>query len=249
MSHKSYNPAKSKDFKKIGLGVQVNFLKNKVSFGTGEISGEINQDTFKLGSISITQQKFGEIINEMGNVFEQGHFSGILGLAFPKMAAYGVVPVFDNIMAQKLLKQNLMAFYYSVDEDTEGEITVGYIDPKRFTGKLTYYKVIDQFYWTIRLDDIRLGDKSLGLCPLGCKAIVDTGTSLIAGPTNSIKTLLKAIGIDRNCKNYDIGKPLIFVLDGDEYSLNVSDYILKKEMFGRKTCRTLAMPLDVPAPQ
>jgi cathepsin D len=241
ITHKSYNPNKSKDFKKFGFGVQV-------SFGTGEISGEINQDTFTLGSISISCQKFGEIITEMGSVFQQGKFSGILGLAYPKMAAYGIVPVFDNIMAQKLLKKNVMGFYYSVNENTIGEITLGYIDPNRFTGKLNYYKVIDEFYWTIRIDDIRLGDESLGLCPLGCKAIVDTGTSLITGPTKGMKTLLKAIKVENNCKNYDIGVPLVFVIDGDEYKLNVSDYILKKEMFGRKVCRAMVMPLDVPAP-
>ena len=142
-----------------------------------------------------------------------------------------------------------MGFYYSVNENTKGEITLGYIDPNRFTGKLIYYNVIDQFYWTIKLDDIRLGKDSLGLCPSGCKAIVDTGTSLISGPTKDMRSLLKAIKIEHNCKNYDIGKALVFVIDGDEYTLNVSDYILKKEMFGRKTCRPLTMPLDVPLPQ
>jgi len=241
LSHESYNPFHSKNFKKFGLGVSV-------TFGTGQIKGEINQDTFTLGNIIIPQQKFGAIVNEIGDVFQQGNFSGILGLAFPRMAAYGIVPVFDNIMANKLLKQNLFGFYYSVNENALGEITLGYIDPKRFTGKLSYYKVIDEFYWTIRLDDIRLGEDSLGLCPLGCKAIVDTGTSLITGPTKDLRTLLKAIKVDDDCNNYNTGQPLIFVIDGDEYKLDVSDFILKKEFFGRKTCRAMLMPLDVPRP-
>ena len=81
------------------------------------------------------------------------------------MSINGIVPVFDSIISQKLLKQNIIAFYYSVSENALGEITIGYINPDRFTGKLIYYKVIDQFYWTIRLDDIRVGDQSLGLCP------------------------------------------------------------------------------------
>jgi cathepsin D len=202
-----------------------------------------------LGSITVSHQKFGEIITEVGNVFQEGKFSGILGLAYPKMAAYGIVPVFDNIMSQKLLKKNLMGFYYSLNENTMGEITLGYIDPKRFTGKLTYYKVIDEFYWTIRLEDIRLGKKSLGLCPLGCKAIVDTGTSLITGPTKDMRKLLDAIKVDNGCKNYDFGQSLVFVIGGDEYELKVNEYVLKKEFFGRKSCRALAMPLDVPPPQ
>ena len=103
----------------------------------------------------------------------------------------------------------------------------------------------------IKIDDIRLGDKSLNLCPKGkgCRAIVDTGTSLITGPTKDLRVLLKAIKVENNCKNYNLGQPLIFVINRDEYVLDVGDYILKKELFGIKSCRAMMMPLDVPAPQ
>ena len=182
-------------------------------------------------------------------MFKQGKFSGILGLAYPRMAAYGIIPVFDNIINQNLLKNNLMAFYYSIDENIEGEITLGYIDTSRFNGKLQYYPVIDMFYWTIKLDDIKLGGTSLGLCKNGCKAIADTGTSLITGPTQDLKVLLNAITIGNDCENYDKGMPIVFVFDGDEYELNVSGYILKKENFFGKSCRAMMMPLDVPESQ
>jgi len=183
-------------------------------------------------------------------VFQAGKFSGILGLAFPKMAAYGIVPVFDNIINQKLLKKNVMSFYYSVNEGTDGEISLGYIDPNRFTGPLKYYPVIDKFYWTIRLDDIRLGNKSLGLCQDedGCRAIVDTGTSLITGPTGDVRKLLHEITVNNDCSGYDKSEPLVLVFGGDEYKLDVPDYIMKKNIFGKESCRALMMPLDVPFP-
>jgi hypothetical protein len=190
-------------------------------------------------------------LREEGGVFEAGKFSGILGLAYPSMAAYGVVPVFDNIIKQNLIKKNVMTFFYSVNENTNGEITIGYIDPNRFVGKLHYHKVIDKFYWTIKLDDIRLGDKSLGLCADedGCRAIVDTGTSLITGPSKDIHKLLKAIVVNNDCSNYEKGQQLVFVMDGQEYKLDVQDYVLKRELMGRKFCRAMVMPLNVPMPQ
>ena len=88
---KSYNRQKSKKFRKIGLGVEV-------TFGTGMVSGEINSDMFNLGNITIPNQKFAEILEQRGNVFDAGRFSGILGLGYPAMSAYNSIPVFDTMM-------------------------------------------------------------------------------------------------------------------------------------------------------
>ncbi len=44
---------------------------------------------------------------------QTGHFSGILGLGFASMSAYGVVPVMDSIVKKNLLKYNAFSFYLS----------------------------------------------------------------------------------------------------------------------------------------
>ncbi len=241
-SHVSYSRARSQKFKKIGLGVQV-------TFGTGKVSGEINQDQFTLGNLVVPNQKFGEILDEDGDVFSAGKFSGILGLAYPSMAAYGVTPVFDSIIQDKLLKSNVMSFYYSVNEADDGQITLGYVDKTKYTGDLKYYKVVDEFYWTIKLDDIKYNGKSLGICNGGCKAVIDTGTTLITGPTSDLRTLLKAIPVENDCRNYSAASGLTFVFGGDEYSMTPDEYMIKTSTMGMDKCRALMMPLDVPAPQ
>ena len=233
---------KSSDFKKIGLGVEV-------TFGTGVVSGEINQDLFILGSLKVPDQKFGEILDETGDVFQAGKFSGILGLAYPSMAASGFTPVFDSIIKNKLLKNNIMSFYYSLDESVDGQITLGYLDRTKFIGEIKYYNVIDKFYWTIQLDDIKYNGKSLGICNGGCKAVIDTGTTMITGPTSQLKQLLNAIPVENDCTNYAFAGDLSFVFNGDEYSLKPDEYMIKNTTFGRDKCTALMMPLDVPFPQ
>jgi hypothetical protein len=213
------------------------------------VQGEINRDTFNLGHLQIPKQKFGEILNERGNVFASGKFSGILGLAYPSMAAYGITPVFDSIINNKLLIHNVMTFFYSTDSFTDGQITLGFIDKTKFNGDLKYYKVIDKFYWAIKLDDVLLNGKSLGLCSDGCTAVVDTGTSLITGPTSDLSRLLKAITVEDDCSGYENAEDVTFVLSGDKYTLKGKDYILKKKMSsGAHKCRAMMMPLDVPPP-
>jgi hypothetical protein len=63
-------------------------------------------------------------------------------------------------------------------------MTIGGVDKELYEGQMHYHDVVDRFYWTIKADDILLGEESLGLCPYdGCKVVADTGTSLLTGPT------------------------------------------------------------------
>jgi len=241
-SHKSYSRANSSTFKKVGLAVDV-------TFGTGQIQGEINSDTFTLGNIVIPDQKFGEILEEIGDVFAAGKFSGILGLAYPSMAAYDQTPVFDSMIQKNLLKNNIMTFHYSYNENTDGQITIGYIDKSKYIGEIYYYDVIDKYYWTIQLKDILYEGKSLGLCPYGCKGVIDTGTTLNTGPSESLRILLEKIPVENDCRNFDIAGKISFLFGSQEYQLDKDEYIMKTDNQGESQCRALFMPLDVPEPQ
>jgi cathepsin D len=165
------------------------------------------------------------------------------------MAAYGITPVFDNIINSKILKNNLMTFFYSLNEETDGQITFGYIDDTKYSGKINYFPVIDQYYWAIELDDIKYDGKSLGLCPNKCKAVIDSGTTFITGPTKDLKVLLKAIPVENNCDGYENGGKLTFVFKGDEYDLNTDEHIYRSDIMGISNCRAMMMPIDVPEPQ
>jgi hypothetical protein len=54
-----------------------------VEFGTGELKGEVNEDSVFIGGLQVDHQAFSEITKEMGQVFEDSKFDGIVGLAYP----------------------------------------------------------------------------------------------------------------------------------------------------------------------
>lgn len=113
------------------------------------------------------------------------------------MAAYNKNPLFDNLMKQKRVTNNLFAFYMSPKNGrTDSEITVGGVDPSKYTGNINYHKVLKDYYWLMAAQNILVGGKDIGLCTGGCYVIADTGTSLITGPTNFVYKLLDKLNVD-----------------------------------------------------
>jgi hypothetical protein len=47
----------------------------------------------------------------MSNLIDNLGIEAIIGLAYPEFAEKGVTPLFDNMMAQKVLKSNMFAFF------------------------------------------------------------------------------------------------------------------------------------------
>lgn len=234
-------------------------LPLEVEFGSGNVEGILNEDTVYLCGVSIPNQQIGEILSETGDVFFNAAFEGILGLAYPSMAAYDFDPVFDNIIEKGLLSHNLMAFYYSLDQNEQSQMTIGAVDSELFTGDFTWAPVIEghEYYWLISIDDIRLGGVSLGTCKNGCRAAVDTGTSLITAPTLDYRKLLRKL--DFNCSDIDSMPDLIFVINGKELPITPDIYMLTYTRDGEENpgvhsdkvldCALSVVPMDVPQPE
>ena len=80
-----------------------------------------------------------------------------------------------------------------VSKNSGGLLTLGGDNPAHYTGEFTCTPVTKEGYWQIKIDRIGI-DSSTSLCRDGCQGIVDTGTSLIAGPPDEVEPLLKQLG-------------------------------------------------------
>ncbi|XP_066466216.1 cathepsin D [Tiliqua scincoides] len=248
--HHKYDSAKSSSYVKNGTDFAIHY-------GTGSLSGFLSQDIVTIGNLQVKEQLFGEATKQPGITFIAAKFDGILGLAYDKISVKNVKPVFDNVIEQKLVDRNVFSFYLNRDPGATpgGELLFGGIDPQYYTGELNWVNVTRKAYWQIQMDKVDVGD-GLTVCKDGCAAIVDTGTSLITGPTDEIKQLQKAIGAKPiikgqymlPCDKLDSLPTVNLVLGGKSYPLTADQYALKVTVEGQTFCLSGFSGLDVPPP-
>ncbi|XP_061354790.1 aspartic proteinase-like [Gastrolobium bilobum] len=198
--HSKYRSRISSTYTEIGIPC-------KIPYGEGSIYGFFSRDNVQVGDIIIKDQEFAEIIREGSLALLVLPFDGILGLGFQDISVGKVTPVWYNMIEQGHLSKKIFSLWLNQDPMAKigGEIVFGGIDSRRFIGDHTYFPLSQKGYWQIEVGDILLANNSTGLCEGGCAAIVDSGTSLIAGPTSVVTQINHAIGaegyVSFECKN------------------------------------------------
>ncbi|XP_062365405.1 cathepsin E isoform X1 [Cinclus cinclus] len=247
--HTRFQPTQSSTYQVIGTPFSI-------QYGTGSLTGIIGSDQVAVEGLTVSNQQFAESISEPGKAFLDAEFDGILGLAYPSLAVDGVTPFFDNLMAQNLVELPIFSVYMSSNPESPqgGELLFGGFDSSRFTGTLNWVPVTQQGYWQIQLDNIQLGG-TVTFCANGCQAIVDTGTSLIAGPTKEVKelqNLIGAVSVDGEyaveCSNLSVMPDLTFTINGLPYTLSAQAYILVEYGDDMAFCTSGFQGNDIPPP-
>ena len=59
----------------------------------------------------VKDQTFGEAVHQPGITFIAAKFDGILGMGWESISVDGVTPVFNNMIKQNLVNEEVFAFY------------------------------------------------------------------------------------------------------------------------------------------
>jgi len=203
-----------------------------IQYGSGAVSGVFAEETITLAEdIAVEGQKFATIHDAagMGIGYAFGYFDGILGLGFDSISVGGVETVFHNAIDQGLVEKPMFAFY--LGDNADGELTFGGYDEDKFVGDLEWVPLSDETYWRIDLDEIKMGDFVVGKTD----AIVDSGTSLIVGPTNAIRSIANKIGASPtitgqytvDCETLDSIPDITWTISGKEYTVAGKDLTIQ----------------------
>ncbi|GAB0200102.1 renin [Grus japonensis] len=249
VSHSRYDSSKSRTYIANGTGFAIRY-------GTGSVKGFLSQDIVMVSDIPIIQV-FAEATALPAFPFIFARFDGVLGMGYPSQAIDGITPVFDRILSQQILKEDVFSVYYSRNAPLKpgGEIILGGSDPAYYTGDFHYLNVSKSGYWQISMKGVYVGAEIL-FCKEGCLVAIDTGASYITGPAGPISVLMKAIGAAEmaegeyvvDCDRVPQLPNISFHLGGKPYVLSGSAYILRQSQYGEDICVVAFSGLDIPPP-
>jgi hypothetical protein len=243
-SHPKYDSSSSSTY-------QANGTVFKIMYGSGPVSGFLSKDMVDVAGINV-KTTFAQITDAsgLGLAYSLGKFDGILGMAWDRISVDDIPPVFQDMVKQGLVDEPVFSF--ALGNNTAGELLLGGVDSSKYTGDLFYQDLSSETYWAITFGGLDVNGQSVSSVT---KAILDTGTSLLAGPTADVKALAKQLGATPNFLNpneytLDCSKvgslPTIDVkIGGKTFSLSGYDYVLNVE---NVECVLGITGIDVPAP-
>ncbi len=150
-------------------------------------------------------------------------------MSFPGLSNLDYTPIFDSIIQKKLLKKNWFSFYIAdQSESAQSQVILGAPSDIFYKGKIHWHNVSEEAYWQVEMEDVYIGETPIGVCDNGpCKLVIDTGTSVITSPSDSLGLLLKHIPLE-TCGGDHISKlpELGFKIGDYLYTMKPTDYIL-----------------------
>jgi cathepsin D len=246
-SHPKYDHTKSSSY-------TANGTVFNIQYGSGPVSGTLSEDDVLVGDLTIKSQTFAEItdVSGLGMAYSAGKFDGILGLGWDSISVDHVTTPFLNMIDQGLVTDKVFGVFLGAQNGAVGELTLGGVDSSHFTGSLTWVDLTAETYWETKLDSLTVGGAS---ATTATKVILDTGTSILAGPSADVKALAAKVGAKPfflNPKEYTIDcskvsslPDITVTMGGQSFTLKGADYVINVQ---NVECLFGFTGIDVPAP-
>jgi len=193
-------------------------------YGTGEANGVIVKDRVCVGS-TCTHADIVAAVEESDAPFGDAPFDGIFGLGLTSLSEAPAFNLLDCMVRDKAIKTAMFSVFLGATDAEESEVLFGTYRHERVVGEVFWVPVMgNDGFWKVPLDAISLHGQDL-TSGGNASALLDTGTSLLAGPPEVVNSLLDRLNVASNCSNYDSLPDIGFVIAGHKLSLSPHDYI------------------------
>mmetsp|Transcript_32830 Transcript_32830/g.32053 ORF Transcript_32830/g.32053 Transcript_32830/m.32053 type:complete len:311 (+) Transcript_32830:20-952(+) len=206
--HENYDSDKSSSYVADGQDFYI-------SYGSGDIEGYTSRDVTYLGDYYAPNFGFGEIMAAKGVAFYASQMSGIMGLGYDTISINGLPTFVDS--AENLEEKSFTFYLNTLPEESYFQIP-GY-DESKFMSEFNFHPIEEKAYWSIKFNHAYQSGKDK-IDASKYLAVIDSGTSLIMGPSEIIAPLLEDIKVHRMCRDVELLPDITFNFNDIEYTLN-----------------------------
>jgi len=205
-----------------------------INFAMGDAVGQYMRDKVCLGDSFCALADFVEMTEESDNPFKDAEWDGVVGLG----QAVSDAPEFNifGVLAQNStpkMHEPVFSVYLGREIQDEAEISFGGIRPERMASPMTWMSVSEEGYWQFQFTDFLVDGKPMKLCEKygkrQCQAVLDTGSSLMMGPTEDLNPILKALSFgsdpQMNCTEKQTFPKLGFKIANKTFEMEPEDYM------------------------
>ena len=188
------------DSKQTYLGPTGELKQVKMTFGQGPVMGSITNDRVRLNELSTSNQSVVLINEHKVQGYCESSYDGVLGLGHRRYARESDQ---DTALLTTLGVESF-SICFGRNNDEPGRLIIGGGLPR-----LHYFDipVVGTRHWAVQMRGAAFGGSggSTRVCdqPPHCGAIIDSGTSLLAGPRELVSQLLEGLGqpVAEDCSN------------------------------------------------
>lgn len=192
-------------------------------YGTGEATGVIVQDRVCVEK-TCARANIVSAIEESDSPFADAPFDGIFGLGLAELSEAPAFNLLDCMVRDKAIKTGMFSVFLGATDEEESEVLFGSYRADHMADKLFWVPVMrSSGFWQVPLDAITIHGRHLGSD--NASAILDTGTSLLAGPPDVVNALLDQLNVASNCSNFASLPDIAFVVANHTLSLSPQDYV------------------------
>merc|ERR1719331_99744 len=166
-----------------------------------------------------------------------------MGLGFKDLSMGKGFNIVDDLNSGGQLPGGQISFYLTDGGDSE--VTFGGYKSEYVSSDIVWADVEVQSWWQVAMTDITFNNEPQHLCGTECRVAVDTGTSMLAGPSDLVDKLTNMLGAKDDCSNFNSLPKLGFQIGDKVLNLKPDDYM---DSTG-SSCSLSFMSLDVPPPK
>ncbi|KAJ6607475.1 acid protease [Mycena sp. CBHHK59/15] len=191
----TFNPSESSTFNNKSTAFSI-------TYGSGAAVGALASETVQMAGFSVANQVFA-VCDQVTDGLLTDPVSGLLGLAWQSIASSGATPLWETLASGGSWDSPLMAFqltrYLNQSRaqtlEAGGTFTMGFVNTSLYTGDIEYIDMpTSTSYWILPITAITVQGSSITVdSGTNSYAAIDTGTTLVGGPSDQIASIYAQI--------------------------------------------------------